>query len=96
MSLPIASVLPPSPPQTPPEITPPRHLLGLPEELQEKIRRFNLPNFRIYRVAIEIQSSYNEWCEPEPEDRPGLHGLEPLYPERPIYRWRQSMNPHND
>lgn len=45
----------------------------------------------MHRVAIEIQSSYDGWCEPEPQDRPGLDGLEPLYPERPIYRWRQTI-----
>ncbi|RKL26951.1 hypothetical protein BFJ72_g13473 [Fusarium proliferatum] len=92
MSLPITNVLtPPSPPRTPPTGTPPRHLLDIPEELQEKIWRLTLPEFRMHRVFIEIQSSYDEWCEPEPEDRPGLEGLEPLYPERPIYRWRQTI-----
>ncbi|KAF5530958.1 hypothetical protein FPHYL_13996 [Fusarium phyllophilum] len=92
MSLPITNLLPPpSPPQTPPAVTPPRHLLGIPEELQEKIWRLTLPNFRMHRVVIEVQSSYDEWCEPEPQDRPGLDGLEPLYPERPIYRWRQTI-----
>ncbi|KAF5577930.1 hypothetical protein FPCIR_11837 [Fusarium pseudocircinatum] len=92
MSLAITSSLPPpSPPQTPPAVTPPRHLLSLPEELQAKIWRLTLPIFRAHRVVIEIQSSYDGWCEPEPEDRPGLESLEPMYPERPIYRWRQTI-----
>ncbi|KAF5580829.1 uncharacterized protein FSUBG_13294 [Fusarium subglutinans] len=86
----LANLLPPpSPPQTPPAVSPPRHLLRLPEELQEKIWRLTLPDFRVHRVIIKIQSSYDEWCEPEPEDWPGLEGLETLYLERPIYRWRQ-------
>ncbi|CVL13823.1 uncharacterized protein FPRN_15035 [Fusarium proliferatum] len=79
------------PPQTRPAVTPPRYLLGIPEELQEKLWRLTLPDFRMHRVAIEIQSSYDERCEPEPQDRPDLGGLEPLYPERPIYRWRQTI-----
>ncbi|SCV57825.1 uncharacterized protein FFB14_15346 [Fusarium fujikuroi] len=92
MSLPITNLLTlPSPPQTPLAIAPPRQLLGIPEDLQEKIWRLTLPEFRMHRVFIEIQSSYDEWCEPEPGDRPGLEGLEPLYPERPIYRWRQTI-----
>ncbi|KAF5637184.1 hypothetical protein F52700_4921 [Fusarium sp. NRRL 52700] len=90
MSYPIL-LPPPFPPQTPPAVTPPCRLLSLPEELQAKIWRLTLPSFRVHRVVIEIQSSYDEWCEPEPEDRPGLEGLEPLYPERPIYRWRQTI-----
>ncbi|KAF4440772.1 hypothetical protein FACUT_3200 [Fusarium acutatum] len=33
----------------------------------------------MHRVVIKIQSSYDEWCEPEPEDRLGLDGLELLF-----------------
>ncbi|KAF5684396.1 hypothetical protein FDENT_6745 [Fusarium denticulatum] len=92
MSLPITSLPSPlSPLQTPPAVTPPCHLLSLPEELQAKIWCLTLPIFRAYRVVIEMQSSYDEWCENEPKDRPGLEGLEPLHPERPIYRWRQTI-----
>ncbi|KAF5976825.1 hypothetical protein FBULB1_6779 [Fusarium bulbicola] len=61
------------------------------QELQEKTWRLTLRYFRAHRVIIKIQSSYDEWCEPGPEDRPGLEGLETLCPERPIYRWRQTI-----
>ncbi|PNP78566.1 hypothetical protein FNYG_08114 [Fusarium nygamai] len=79
------------PPATPPAVTPPRHLLNITEELQEKIWRLALSEFTINRAVIEIQSSYDEWRKPEPEDPPGLNGLEPLYQERLIYAWRQTI-----